>query len=463
MIFVTNTAPGLSGAVATMPDDMGWGGFADLLAEPAAPDAARPDAPPDAPPDTPLSGMTQPLLAVSWINRAPPWGGDGTERDATDGAAGRMPGAAEGIPPEKAGPSDPALPQVGPSVEGNEPAEATGIGTDRRREPLSRSGEPTEQDGPPGAERGGGQAPDVPHYAERSGRSAPDRPQTGSLTGGPLANEEPPVSPVTPRADMQPATPDTALNADPDRADTRPAGPQNGQDSLPAEGGGNGSRAIAATGAAPDAAGSAGRPDPPATGNASVQGALEGDRPPPVAPPPDTPRHLHAPVDAAMVALPSVPPNGTTHALASLLDPLARRETAPVPPADLSPLVLRALEAKSDGALELTLSPKELGPLRIEFLQGPDGLRVTLSAERSEAMDLMRRHAAELLAELRQAGWAQASLGFADWAQGQRERDRGAGPLARSAPEGDIDTTPPLPAGQTVATGGTHARLDLRL
>lgn len=129
-------------------------------------------------------------------------------------------------------------------------------------------------------------------------------------------------------------------------------------------------------------------------------------------------------------------------------------------PEAIAQVMVERLAVGSDGALELTLSPQELGPLRIELSATAEGLRVTLSAERPEAMDLLRRHAGELLAELRQAGWAQASLGFGQWGQGRNGSGQGAADRAghriAEAPPESRSFAPPR---HVTAQGGLNLRL----
>lgn len=169
--------------------------------------------------------------------------------------------------------------------------------------------------------------------------------------------------------------------------------------------------------------------------------------------PPVPEGHAETAIPAASGALPQ-PAQASVATFASA-------PTAPVAPPDSIPqIILQTLSTTTEGTLELTLSPQELGPLRIEFLASADGLRVTLAAERPEAMELIRRHAGELLAELRQAGWAQASLSFGQWAQGRGDHGRGEG--TRSAPramqDGGSDQarfTTPRPA---VWQGGLNLR-----
>ena len=71
--------------------------------------------------------------------------------------------------------------------------------------------------------------------------------------------------------------------------------------------------------------------------------------------------------------------------------------------------------------VEVILSPEELGRVQMEFRAEGNAMRVFLTAERPETLDLLRRHADQLASELRQAGYSGASLSFGQWGQPQGE------------------------------------------
>lgn len=121
-----------------------------------------------------------------------------------------------------------------------------------------------------------------------------------------------------------------------------------------------------------------------------------------------------------------------------------------------------ALVAQGDAlsTTELILAPEELGKLRLEIVTQDDRLTIRLFAERPDTLDLLRRQGDLLLAELRQAGFAQSSLSFGDW--GQNRQPPGA--LASLGQLGPENTAPafaapsPDPAPPFVA-GRLHIRL----
>lgn len=117
-----------------------------------------------------------------------------------------------------------------------------------------------------------------------------------------------------------------------------------------------------------------------------------------------------------------------------------------------------AVRATAGSRVELRLAPEELGRVTLSFQPDGDGVRVHLVAERPDTLDLIRRHAADLEAELRAAGYDSASFSFAS---GGRERegsseDGGWRQTADSPPDPD----PMRPADSGSAGAGA---LDLRL
>ncbi|PHR88516.1 MAG: hypothetical protein COA78_36380 [Blastopirellula sp.] len=69
-----------------------------------------------------------------------------------------------------------------------------------------------------------------------------------------------------------------------------------------------------------------------------------------------------------------------------------------------------ALVRQPDQPIEVALNPEELGRVRIALTHLDSGLSVTITAERPETLDLMRRHIEQLAAEFRQLGYD--NIGF---------------------------------------------------
>lgn len=89
-----------------------------------------------------------------------------------------------------------------------------------------------------------------------------------------------------------------------------------------------------------------------------------------------------------------------------------------IAPESVAPMVAAHARSIDAEPLEIVLNPQELGHLRFEIRQSGEQVSVLLTAERPETLDLMRRHADQLVTELRQSGFSDASLSFGQWAQG---------------------------------------------
>ena len=125
---------------------------------------------------------------------------------------------------------------------------------------------------------------------------------------------------------------------------------------------------------------------------------------------------------------------------------------SPIMPAAVSPTIVDMTKSGNDGPVELVLSPEELGRLTISIRHDGDFVRVTVIADRPETLDLMRRHGGDLLADLRQAGFAGASLNF-----GQGGQPRFANPQAATKIEPaqhlPTETKPTAPSRSRTGSG----------
>ncbi|MDK2775707.1 MAG: flagellar hook-length control protein FliK, partial [Tabrizicola sp.] len=115
----------------------------------------------------------------------------------------------------------------------------------------------------------------------------------------------------------------------------------------------------------------------------------------------------------------------------------------------------------SDKATELALAPEELGRVRLRLeadAANPDRLVILISVERPETLDLFRRHAGDLAAAIKAAGYSGADIGFGQDSQG-RSPDRRHEPNALGPGRSRDEQTPISPTRRD-AVGAT---LDLRL
>lgn len=92
--------------------------------------------------------------------------------------------------------------------------------------------------------------------------------------------------------------------------------------------------------------------------------------------------------------------------------PLSPRTETPSPQAQ----IVAAMTTGSKQTVELLLSPEELGQVRIDMSHDAERLVVSISAERQETLDLLRRNADQLVLDLRMTGQGGVSLSFGRWA-----------------------------------------------
>ncbi len=72
------------------------------------------------------------------------------------------------------------------------------------------------------------------------------------------------------------------------------------------------------------------------------------------------------------------------------------------------------IQKMSEGGIELRLSPEELGSVRMQFVQTEQGLNVHIVADRSETLDLIRRHIDQLAKDLADSGFDATGFTFGD-------------------------------------------------
>jgi hypothetical protein len=130
-------------------------------------------------------------------------------------------------------------------------------------------------------------------------------------------------------------------------------------------------------------------------------------------------------------------------------------------PQSISSGLATVVSTRPDSPVELRLSPKELGRLRVSLAHEGDALRVTIQVERPETLDLMRRNSDVLMNEIRSAGFSGGTFSFTHW---------GGSSPGESGPDQSFSTqdesafpTETLPAPAHIASGSATGGLDLRL
>lgn len=142
----------------------------------------------------------------------------------------------------------------------------------------------------------------------------------------------------------------------------------------------------------------------------------------------------------------------------------------PLPPTALrhNPLWVQVKEAivgsvdgQKSSLTELTLSPEELGKVRLEVTTQDDKTTIRVFAERPETLELLRKSSESLTAELRQAGLSQGSLSFGSWTDSRRSSS-GKQPENEHSVMGPAMPSPPsavLRPQSAAPSGRLHIRL----
>ncbi len=208
----------------------------------------------------------------------------------------------------------------------------------------------------------------------------------------------------------------------------------------------------------PAGAGQVARPEHGGDMRGLSEGALTPEQPNEV-------NRIRSPVEAA------VPAGSDPGRLARLEPAPALPSVAPPQPAlarHIADQISQLARRPTNAPIELTLSPEELGRVRLVLNAEQGMLNVSVVAERAETLDLMRRHIDILAQELRGIGYRDVNFGFGPGGreqnpQGPGERQAGSSDASGNAtpgPENDPGTDPaPTDRLQMKADG----RVDLRL
>ena len=169
-----------------------------------------------------------------------------------------------------------------------------------------------------------------------------------------------------------------------------------------------------------------------------------------------------SPVDAsqAVAFSPWVGPTQILHP-AQALSGGASRLGQPTPARQIAETVVSKADSMAPGRIEITLAPDTLGRVHFDMQSDKNGVSITLSAERPETLDLIRRSLPELAAELKQVGIEGGSFHFGAW-NGKGQADgRHTPPQPGPA---DFDPVPARQGQQSVPRQiSGSAQLDIRL
>lgn len=131
----------------------------------------------------------------------------------------------------------------------------------------------------------------------------------------------------------------------------------------------------------------------------------------------------------------------------------------------LAAQVVDSFVRKADGVTEFALSPDELGRVRVSLQAdalNPDRINVMLSFDRTETMDLFRRHVDQLSDALRTAGYTGVDIGF-DGSGPEQGGDHRPGEPDHDGDEAFMIQPIPVDESPHPLRISTTAFLDLRL
>lgn len=135
---------------------------------------------------------------------------------------------------------------------------------------------------------------------------------------------------------------------------------------------------------------------------------------------------------------------------------------SPAIPADIgvrvSPQIADAIRQTRDGQVEISLSPEELGRVKLVINGNESSVSVSIQSERPETLDLIRRHINQLHRELLELGYAEISFNFDQEKGGRQEHEALSEPLDDSLPSTSHATLERTTRQET----GQH-NLDIRL
>lgn len=122
--------------------------------------------------------------------------------------------------------------------------------------------------------------------------------------------------------------------------------------------------------------------------------------------------------------------------------------------------VVETVVRSAGGPIEVTLAPEELGRVHMAIRDQGGALSLSLTADRPETLDLMRRHADLLEKDLRLLGYGSISFQFGQGGSGSHTPALPQPPFGPDLPSA-TEPAPARPASGRVAKAG--ASLDIRL
>jgi flagellar hook-length control protein FliK len=129
----------------------------------------------------------------------------------------------------------------------------------------------------------------------------------------------------------------------------------------------------------------------------------------------------------------------------------------PETPRAIAVQVAEAFKTSDGDSISIRLDPEELGAVRMKLNHNDTQIIVSISAERPETLDLMRRHVDQLAQEMRGLGYA--SLRFDFQQQNQRNGQPSQASMAHQSEPEAPSVSPFRGPRQGAAAGGLDIRL----
>ncbi|MGR3494784.1 flagellar hook-length control protein FliK [Citreimonas sp.] len=124
-----------------------------------------------------------------------------------------------------------------------------------------------------------------------------------------------------------------------------------------------------------------------------------------------------------------------------------------------------AMPRAGNGTIEIRLSPEELGHVRLQMVPGESGMIVHIQAERSETLDLLRRHVDQLARDLAESGHDASGFTFAEGRDGDASGGNasGDGPAGRAVPGAPVTPATAEAEPETNANVRADGGLDMKI
>lgn len=149
----------------------------------------------------------------------------------------------------------------------------------------------------------------------------------------------------------------------------------------------------------------------------------------------------------------------TRHTSSAQASPTMTRHDLPT---KLALQIADAARQLPDKPVEITLSPEELGKVRLSFHISENGaMNVVVAAERIETIDLMRRNIDSLIDEFKSIGYEGSAFSFQSFdghPQGSGQTAQGAQSPEESTMQSPLQSVDPIRVNLSTSTG-----MDLRL